>query len=426
MIGSPRFLALAAATAMAVVGCGSQQAANSTSATDVGITKDQITIGATFPASGTATVYYSIPKAMTAYFDYINKQGGVNGRKIKFVVADDAYSPANTPAKARELVESDQVFATIGDLGTPTNLSVRDYYNSQKVPQDFVSTGADTWGADYSKYPYTLGWQLNYGSEARMYAKYILQNEPNDKIAILYQNDDYGKNYVDGLTAGLGSKASSMIVKSVTYNAGDPTNMASQVANLKSSGADTFYVVATPNYAASAVVNAINTGWKPKLYMNAVANSTATWKAVSSQMGGAASAMDGMISAVYLKDPTDTSKWGSDAGVQLFKKVMTQYGGDLAQPPCDPSGADGFCVFGMAVAFSVVEVLKQMGSNLTRKNLMDISANKLKQTDNPMILPGITIQTTPTDHFPIAQGQLEKWQGTAWAPFGPILSGRSS
>jgi branched-chain amino acid transport system substrate-binding protein len=420
------FVALLVTVAMGAVGCGSQQSSNQTSATDPGITKDQILIGATFPASGSATAYYSIPKGMTAYFDYINKtKGGINGRKIKFIVLDDAYTPANTPAKARELVESDKVWATVGDLGTPTNLAVRDYYNSVGVPQLFVSTGADTWGADYSSHPMTLGWQLNYGSEARMYAKYILQNEPNDKIAVLYQNDDYGKNYLDGLTGGLGSKASSMIVKTTTYNANDPTNMSSQVAALKASGADTFFVAATPAYAASAVVNAVTSGWNPKLYMNAVANSTATWKAVSQQLGPSADKISGMISAVYLKDPTDQTKWGSDAGVKLFRDVMTSYGGDLAQPPCDPSGVDGFCVFGMAVAYSFVELVQSMGSNLTRKNLMATACCKLHQTDNPLLLPGITIQTTSTDHFPIAQGQLEKWQGTSWAPFGSILSGRA-
>ena len=426
MTRTSRFMALFATAAMAIVGCGSQQASNAPSATDPGITKDQILLGGTFPASGSASAYYSIAKGMNAYFAYTNAHGGVNGRKIKYVVQDDGYSPANTPAKARQLVEEDKVFATIGDLGTPTNLAVRQYYNDQGVPQLFVSTGADTWGTDHDKYPMTLGWQLNYGSEARMYAKYIAQNEPNDKIGILYQNDDYGKNYVDGMKAGLGAKASSMIVKEVTYNAGDPTNMASQVANLKASGADTFYVVCTPAYAASAVVNAVSSGWKPKIYMNAVANSTATWKAVTTQLGSAASAVDGMISAVYLKDPLDNTKWGSDAGVKLFHDVMTQYGGELANPPCDSTGADGFCVFGMAVGFSTVELLKSLGSNLTRRNLMQTAATKLHQTDNPLTLPGITIQTTTSDHFPIAQGQLEKWQGTSWQPFGSVLSGRSS
>lgn len=426
MIGTRRFMALCAAAAMAVVACGSQQSSNSTSAVDPGITKDQILLGATFPASGSASAYYSIAKGMNAYFQYVNSKGGVNGRKIKFDVLDDGYSPANTPAKARQLVEEDKVFATVASLGTPPNLAVRDYYNQQGVPQLFVSTGADTWGADYSTHQMTLGWQLNYGSEARMYAKYISQTEPNDKIAILYQNDDYGKNYVDGLKQGLGSKASTMILKEATYNAGDPTNMASQVANLKASGADTFYVVCTPAYAASAVANAISSGWNPKIYMNAVANSTATWKSVIKQLGSSADKINGMISAVYLKDPLDTAKWGSDSGVKQFHDVMTQHGGDLAQPPCDPTGADGFCVFGMAVAYTTVDLLKQMGSNLTRKNMMDIAANKLKETDNPLTLPGVTIQTTKSDHFPIAQGQLEKWNGDHWETFGSVLSGRSS
>jgi branched-chain amino acid transport system substrate-binding protein len=426
MSGTRRVMSLLAAAAMALVACGSQQPSSSPSAADPGITKDQILIGATFPASGTASAYYSIPKGMTAYFDYVNSKGGVNGRKIKFIVRDDGYSPSNTPAKARQLIEEDKVFATVGDLGTPTNLVVRDLYNQQSVPQLFVSTGSDHWGNDYGQYPMTLGWQLNYGAEARMYAKYILQNEPGDTIAILYQNDDYGTDYVKGLTAGLGAKASSMIVAQATYNANDPANMSSQVAKLKASGANTFYVVATPFYAASAVANAVSSGWNPKIYMDAVANSTATWKSVAKQLGSSADKVNGMISAVYLKDPLDTTKWGNDAGVKLFHDVMSKYGGDLASPPCDSTGADGFCVFGMAVAASTVDLLKQLGNNLTRKNLMDIAANRLKQTDNPLVLPGITIQTTKTDHFPIAQGSLEKWNGDHFETFGSILSGRST
>ncbi|TMF91776.1 MAG: branched-chain amino acid ABC transporter substrate-binding protein [Chloroflexi bacterium] len=427
MIGTRRVAALLAAGSMALLACGSQQANNSPNKTDPGITSNQILLGGIFPASGTASAYYSIPKAMTAYFDYVNKEkGGVNGRQIKFDVLDDAYSPANTPAKARQLAEEDKVFLDFGQLGTPTNLAVRDYWNSQSIPQLFVSTGSDHWGKDFGQFPWTLGWQLNYGSEARMYAAHILQNEPNDKIAILYQNDDYGTDYVNGLKAGLGGKADSMIVGTATYNAGDPTNMSSQVAKLKATGADTFYVVTTPAYAASAVVNAITSGWKPKLYMNAVANPTSVWKQVASQLGASASAFDGMISAVYLKDPLDSAKWGSDAGVKLFKDIMTKYGGDLASPACDATGADGFCVFGMAVAYTMVDVLKKAGNNLTRKNVMDIAAKGLKETDNPLTLPGIVIQTTPTDHFPIAQGQLEKWNKDHWEPFGAIISGRSS
>ncbi len=427
MSGTGRVMSLLVAAAMTLVACGAQQASNTPSATDPGVTKDQIELGATFPASGSASAYYSIAKAMNAYFDYVNKEkGGVNGRKIKFDVLDDGYSPANTPAKARQLVEENKVFATVGSLGTPPTLATRDYYNQQKVPQLFVSTGSDHWGSDYAQYPYTLGWQLNYGAEARMYAKYILQNEPNDTIAILYQNDDYGTDYVKGLTAGLGAKASSMIIAQATYNAGDPTPMNSQVAKLKASGANTFYVVGTPAYAASAATNAISSGWNPKIYMNAVANSTATWKQVAKQLGSSADKLNGMISAVYLKDPLDTAKWGNDAGVKLFHDVMTKYGGDLASPPCDSTGADGFCVFGMAVAYTTVDLLKQMGSNMTRANLMDLAANKMKETDNPLTLPGVVIQTTKTDHFPIAQGSLEKWNGDHFETFGSILSGRGA
>ncbi len=422
MIRPMKGVAVAVAFAVAAIACGSQQSSGGgAAATDPGVTKDEIVLGGTFPVSGSASAYYSIAKGMTAYFQYVNDtQKGVNGRKIKFIVADDGYSPANTPAKARELVQEDKVFATVGDLGTPTNLAVRDYYNQQQVPQLFVSTGSDHWGKDYAQYPWTLGWQLNYGAEARMYAKYILQNEPGDKIAILYQNDDYGKDYVDGLKAGLGDKASTMIVRTATYNAGDPPDMSSQVSQLKASGADTFYVVCTPAYAASAVVNAIKIGWKPKIFMNAVANSTKNYLEVVKQLGGNSAGIDGMISAVYLKDPLDTAKWGNDPGVKLFHDVMTKYGNG-----CDPTGADGFCVFGMAVAASTVELLKKLGNNLTRKNLMDIAANKLKQTDNPLLLPGIVIQTTPTDHFPIAQGQLERWNKDHWETFGPVLSGRA-
>jgi branched-chain amino acid transport system substrate-binding protein len=427
MIGTRRFAALLAAGSMALLACGSQQASNSPTKTDPGITSTQILLGGIYPASGTASAYYSIGKGATAYFDYVNKEkGGVNGRQIKFDIVDDGYSPANTPAKARQLAEEDKVFLDFNQLGTPTNLAVRQYWNDQAIPQLFVATGSDHWGKDFAQFPWTLGWQLNYGAEARMYSAYILQNEPNDKIAILYQNDDYGTDYVNGLKAGLGGKADSMIVGTATYNAGDPTNMSSQVAKLKATGADTFYVVTTPAYAASAVVNAITSGWKPKYYMNSVSNTTAVWKQVASQLGASASAFDGMISAVYLKDPLDTAKWGSDAGVALFKKVMQTYGGDLASPPCDPTGADGFCVYGMAVAYTMVDVLKKAGSNLTRKNVMDIAANSLKETDNPLTLPGVSIQTTKTDHFPIAQGQLEKWNKDHWEPFGAILGGRSA
>jgi branched-chain amino acid transport system substrate-binding protein len=419
MIRTSKALAMLGVLALAVVACGSQQAANAPNAADPGVTKDTITIGGTFPTGGSASVYYSVYKGANAYLQYVNSKGGVNGRKVDFLLADDGYNPANTPAKARELVEEKKVFLTYGDLGTPTNLAVRDYYNAQKVPQLFVFTGSSHWGAEYDKYPWTLGWQPDYVTESKIYAKYILQNEPTDKIAVLYQNDDYGQDYYNGFKKGLGDKASSMIVKDATYNAGDPVDMKSQVNALKASGANTFFVVTTPNYAANAVVNAIVSGWKPKLYMNNVSAASSTWRAVSKQLGSSAG-VDGMISTTYLKDPLDTAKWGSDAGVQLFRQVMTQFGNG-----CDPSGADGFCVSGMASAMSLEYVLKKAGNNLTRKNIMDIACCNMNQTDNGLLLPGIVVKTTKTDHFPIQQMKLEKWNSDHWEPFGDLLDVRS-
>lgn len=410
-------LALICAVALGILACGSQQSATQQAKTDVGVTKDTITIGGTFPISGSASAYYSVAKGANAYFEYINSKGGINGRKIKYLVVDDAYTPANTPAKARELVEEDQVFLTFGDLGTPTNLAVRDYYNSKKVPQLFVSTGASQWGSQYSKYPWTLGWQPDYVTEGKIYAKYILQSESSDKIAVLYQNDDYGQDYLNGLKDGLGSKASSMIVSEATYNANDPVDMSSQVNKLKASGANTFYVAATPNYAANAVRNAISSGWKPKIYMNNVAGASSTWRAVVKSLG-ASTGVDGMVTTTYLKDPLDTAKWGSDSGVQLFHQVMTQYGNG-----CDPTGADSFCVSGMAAAYTMVDVLKQAGNQLTRQHVMDIAAKGLKEKNNPLLLPSIVVQTSKSDHFPIQQEQLQRWEGDHWVPFGQVLSG---
>lgn len=420
MIGSHRVLAGLAALTLAAVACGAQQSSTQQATTDPGVTKDTITMGGTFPVSGSASFYYSVYKGANAYFQYINNEkGGVNGRKINYIVADDAYAPANTPARARELVQEQKVFLTYGDLGTPTNLAVREYYNGQKVPQLFVFTGASQWGAQYSQYPWTLGWQPDYVTEGKIYAKYILQNEPSDKIAILFQNDDYGKDYVNGIKQGLGDKANSMIVDQATYNAGDPTDMSSQVNKLKASGADTFYVVATPGYAASAVSRAISIGWKPKLYMNNVSASSATWRGVAKQLGSSTQ-IDGMLTTVFLKDPLDTAKWSNDAGVKLFRDVMTKYG-----QGCDPTGADGFCVTGMASAYTMVDVLKQAGNDLTRKHIMDIACCNLNEKDNPLLIPGVVVKTTKTDHFPIQQLQLQKWDTDHWVPFGNVFDARS-
>jgi len=408
-----RFAAIAVLL-VTVAACGSQQSAGPT-ATDPGITSTEITIGATYPQSGTASFYYSVALGALAYFAYINKEkGGVNGRQIAYVVLDDGYDPAKTPDKARELVQDQKVFATFGDLGTPNNKAVRDYYNTQKVPQLFVFTGASIWGSEYDKYPYTIGWQPDYVTEATIYAKYILANAPNSRIAILYQNDAYGQDGWQGFRNALGDKVS-MVVGEAKYNAGDPVDMRSQVNALKTSGADTFFVIATPGYAASAVTNAYVSGWKPKLYMNQVAASTPTWRGVAKNVGSSAP-VDGMISARYLKDPNDAA-FASDPGIAQYKDILTKYGGKCQI-------VDNFCVAGMAFAYSVVDVLKKAGSNLTRKNVVDIASSQMNETDNFLLLPGITVRTSKTHRFPISQLQTIKWNTDHWEPFGSIQDGR--
>jgi branched-chain amino acid transport system substrate-binding protein len=408
----PRIAAIAVFL-VTLTACGTQQSAGGgTTATDPGITSTEIKIGGTFPLTGSASFYYAVAKGATAYFEYINtEKGGVNGRKINYVVLDDAYDPSKTPDKARELVQDQKVFATFGDLGTPNNKAVRDYYNAQKVPQLFVFTGASTWGSEYDKYPYTLGWQPDYVTEAAIYGNYIKQNTPNAKIAVLFQNDAFGQ---DG-EAGFKNIVGSMVVQEAKYNAGDPSDMRSQVNALKASGADTFFIIATPAYAASAATNAYISGWKPKLFVNQVAASTANWRKVIQQVGSSNFA-EGMISARYVKDPSDTT-FANDPGIALYKQILDKYGNGC-------QFADTFCVAGMAFAFSVVDVLKKAGTNLTRKNVVDIAAGQLNETDNFLILPGIRVHTSKTHRFPISQLQMIKWTTDHWEAFGSIQDGR--
>jgi branched-chain amino acid transport system substrate-binding protein len=409
-------VALAAITTLA---CGAQQTSNTPVASDVGVTATSITIGATFPLSGTAAAYAAVSKGMNAYFQYVNANKGVNGRMINFTVVDDVYNAANTPAKARELVDQDKIFAAVGNLGTGPNLATRQYYNDNKVPDLFVFTGSNHWGADFAQYPWVMGWQPDYQAEGKIYAKDILKNNPSAKIAVLYQNDDYGKDYLKGMTDGLGAQAS-MIVKTATYNAGDPVDMSSQVNQLKASGADTFYVVTTPAYSASALVNSQSSGWKPAhIYLNGVGASTPIVQAVLKKLGNP-SAFDGMITTTYLKDPNDPAQQ-SDPGIVKYTDIIGKYGNGCQV-------IDAFCVAGMACAFTFVDVITQAGTNMTRANVMDIAANKLNETNNFLVLSGITVHTTKTDHYPIRQERIEKWQGSSaggrYVPSGDIISGR--
>lgn len=411
------YFAAVAAFVIALTACGGQQSAGPT-VSDPGITKDEIKIGATYPQSGTASFYYAVAKGANAYFAYINaEKGGVNGRKINYVVKDDGYDPSKTPDKARELVQDEKVFATFGNLGTPNNKAVRQYYNDQKVPQLFVFTGASIWGSEFDQFPYTIGWQPDYVTEATIFAKGILATTPNAKIAILYQNDAYGQDGWQGFRTALGDKVS-MIVKEANYNTGDPQDMRSQVNALKASGADTFLVIATPGYAASAVANAFTSGWKPKIIMNQVAASTTTWRGVIKNAGGNTALVDGMVSTRYLKDQ-NAAEWANDAGIAQFKTILGKYGTDCPV-------ADNFCTAGMAFAISVVDVLNKAGKNPTRQKLVDIATSQMNQTDNFLLLPGIKVYTSKTHRFPISQLQSIKWSGDHWEAFGPIVDGRPS
>src|SRR5881275_17506 len=352
-----------------------------------GVTPTEIKIGNTNPYSGPASAYGTIGKALTAYFKKVNAEGGVNGRKIDFVTLDDGYSPPKTVEMVRRLVEQDQVAFVFQTLGTPTNSAIHKYLNQAKVPHLFVATGATKWG-DPQHFPWTMGWQPTYQAEGQIYAKYILKTHPNAKIAILFQNDDYGKDYVKGLKDGLGDKAKSMIVSELPYEPADPT-VDSQIVSLKNSGADVFFNVTTPKFAAQAIKKAHEIGWKPVHLLNNVSNSVGS---VLKPAGLEAS--KDVLSTGYLKDPTDPT-WDNDAGKKEWLAFMDKY-----FPDGDKTSS--FTAYGYTVAQTLHQVLKQAGDNLTRENVMKQAAS-LKGVKLPMLLPGIEINTSATDFYPIEQ-----------------------
>ena len=372
-----------------------------------GVTDTTIKIGNTNPYSGPASAYGTIGKTIDAYFRKVNAEGGINGRTIEFVTYDDGYSPPKTVEQTRKLVESDNVAVVFQGLGTPTNSAVHKYLNSKKVPQLFVATGATKWG-DPENYPWTIGWQPNYQSEGRIYAKYLLEQKPDAKIAILYQNDDYGKDYVQGLKDGLGDRASSMIVAEESYETSDPT-VDSQVINLKSSGADVFFNVATPKFAAQAIRKVAELGWKPLHLLNNVSNSPG---AVLEPAGLENST--GIISAFYHMDPTD-SQWADHPGYKEWLAFMDEY-----YPDGDRKST--FTVFGYLAAQTMEHVLRQAGDDLSRENIMKQAAS-IQDLELGMLLPGIRLNTGPGDYFPIEQMQMARFNGTNWELFGEIISG---
>jgi len=379
--------------------------ATSASAQTPGVTATEIKIGNTNPYSGPASAYGTIGKALGAYFKKVNDDGGINGRKVNYISYDDAYSPPKAVEMVRKLVEQDQVAALFQTLGTPTNTAIHKYVNSQKVPHLFVATGATKWN-DPKNFPWTMGWQPNYQTEGRTYASYILKNLPDAKIGILYQNDDYGKDYRKGLLDGLGDAAKKLVVLEQTYEVTDPT-IDSQIVNLKNSGANVFFNVTIPKFAVQAIKKAHDIGWTPTHFLNNVSSSLGT---VLKPAGLEAS--KGLITALYMKEVTDP-QWKNDKGFQDWVAWMKKY---------YPEGAldDQANAFGYTVAQIMVQVLKQCGNDLSRENIMKQAAN-LKNVELPLLLPGIKVNTSPTDHAPIEQEQLAKFDGERWVLFGDLL-----
>jgi branched-chain amino acid transport system substrate-binding protein len=373
-----------------------------------GATDSQIKIGNIMPYSGPASAYAVIGKTETAFFQMINDEGGINGRKIEFISYDDGYSPPKTFEQARKLVEDDNVLLIFDSLGTPTNTAIHSYMNQKKVPQLFVATGATKWN-DPKHFPWTMGWQPSYQTEGHIYAKYIQKEMPNAKIAIMYQNDDYGKDYVKGLKDGLGVKAKSMIVGEQSYETTEPTTD-SEVVRLQATGADVFFNVATPKFAAQAIKKVSEIGWKPLHILN---NVSASIGSVLKPAGF--DHAQGIVSAAYLKDATDP-QWSSDADMKAWNAFMDKY-----MPDSDKS--DSSYVYGYSVSRTMVEVLKQCGDDLTRENVMMQAAN-LRKFEPGLLLPGIAINTSPTDFAPIEQLQLMRFAGQNWQLFGNVISGQ--
>ncbi len=373
---------------------------------DTGATDTEIKIGNIMPYSGPASAYGVIGKTEKAYFDKINAEGGINGRKINFISYDDGYSPPKAVEQARKLVESDEVLVVFNPLGTPSNSAIQKYMNGKKVPQLFVATGATKWN-DPKDFPWTMGWQPSYQSEARSYAKYLLKEKPDGKIAVLYQNDDFGKDYLKGLKDGFGAKAS-MITAEESYETSEPS-IDGHIVKLKATGADVFISITTPKFAAQAIKKLAEIDWHP---LHIVSNVSASVGGVL-QPAGFENAQ-GMLSAAYAKDAADP-QWDNDPGMKKFFEFLAKY-----YP--DANKLDASVVYGYGAAQTLVQVLKQCGDDLTRENVMKQAAS-LKDFETDTLLPGVKINTSPTDFAPISQLKMMRFKGEKWDLFGEIISG---
>jgi branched-chain amino acid transport system substrate-binding protein len=396
---------IAAATAGAVA-LASSGGALAQKKYDSGASDTEIKIGNIMPYSGPASAYGVIGKTEAAYFNKINAEGGINGRKIHFISYDDGYSPPKAVEQARRLVESDEVLVVFNPLGTPSNTAIEKYMNSKKVPQLFVASGATKWN-EPKQFPWTMGWQPSYQSEARIYAKYLLKEKPDAKIGVFYQNDDFGKDYLKGLKDGLGATASSMIVAEEGYETTEPS-IDNHIVKLKASGADVFISITTPKFAAQAIKKLAEMNWTPLHIVSNVSSSVGSVIKPS----GFENAQD-ILSANYAKDASDP-QWDNDPGMKHFVEFLAKYAPDANK-------LDGSVVYGYGAAQTMVQVLKQCGDDLTRENVMRQAAS-LKNFAPDMLLPGITINTSATDFAPIKQLQMERFKGEKWELFGDIIT----
>jgi branched-chain amino acid transport system substrate-binding protein len=372
-----------------------------------GVSATEIKIGNTEAYSGPASAYGMIGKSQTAFFNMINEQGGVNGRKVTFISYDDGYSPPRTVEQTRRLVEQDEVACIFNSLGTPTNSAIERYLNAKKIPHLFLATGADKWG-DYQKFPWTIGFQPSYRTEAQIYAKHILRDKPNAKVAVLFQNDDFGKDYVNGVKDIFGDKYDTLVVKSASYEVSDPT-IDSQMVTLQGSGADVLVTAATPKFAAQVIRKAAELGWKPQNYLTNVSISVGAVIKPAGEQNAV-----GIITGAFLKDSTDP-RWNDDPGVKEWRAFMNKY-----MPGTDQS--DGNTIYGYASAATMVQVLHQCGDDLSRENIMK-QALSLHDFAPGVLLPGVKISTGPTNYPPMRQMQLARWSGTHWDNFGEVIEG---
>ena len=372
-----------------------------------GVTSKQILLGGTTPTSGGTSAY---AEGADAYFRYVNDHGGVYGRQVKYKYVDDGSDPAQTLQRTKDLVQNDKVFAIFNSLGTAENLAVRDYLKQLKIPQLFVASGASTFGRDYRKYPWTIGYQPSYLSEGILYGRYVAKNRPTARVGVLYENDEYGKELLTGLVRGLGKKAK-LIVSTQPY---DPaaSDVKAQIARLKAKRVNALMLFATPKFAIQSYVAARALAWRPLVFVDA--DSSAANIMLLAKIASSKGQVDGSLTISFLKDPSDP-RWANDPAIRLYKSVMKKY-----QPKNDPKDLDN--VYGMAAAYTMVDTLRKAGKNLTRAAVMNAALHLNEK--NPFLLPGITVRTTPTNRFPVGQARLTRYHGGRWSVFGPIIGVR--